>query len=97
MTLCVMTCPGLAWAQSEGESFPPPKVPPTVKATKSVDRIQVDGRLNEPVWKEAPVVREFTRMEPRQGGTYYDVPETILVDRSNKQQKQKNEQYERNI
>jgi hypothetical protein len=51
-------------------NFPPPPVAPVLYAVETQEAITVDGRLNEPVWSHAPVIKDFFRMEPRQGGAY---------------------------
>lgn len=51
-------------------NFPPPSVAPVVVALPTAAPIKVDGILDEAVWQAAPVVQDFFRMEPRQGGAY---------------------------
>jgi hypothetical protein len=51
-------------------NFPPPATPPTVYAVEAMETVIVDGRLNETVWQQAPVVKDFFRIEPRQGGAF---------------------------
>jgi hypothetical protein len=51
-------------------NFPPPATAPVVYAVETQETIIIDGRLNEPVWSRAPVIKDFFRMEPRQGGVY---------------------------
>jgi hypothetical protein len=44
----------------------------------------VDGILQEPIWQKAPVVRDFFRMEPRQGGAYLHNTEVrVVYDKKN--------------
>ncbi len=63
------------------ENFPPPAVPPTVKATKAKGKITVDGKLDEPDWQEKATINHFFRTEPRQGGEYkYPTSVKILYD-----------------
>lgn len=65
-------------------NFPPPETSPIVYAIEANDEIIVDGRLNEPIWQQAPVIKDFFRMEPRQGGDYlYDTYVRILFDKKN--------------
>jgi len=52
------------------ENFPPPAVPPTVKAVPAAGKITVDGKLDEPAWQRAETTSAFFRTEPRQGGAY---------------------------
>lgn len=51
-------------------NFPPPEVPPVIYAVEVKETINLDGHLDEVVWKTAPVLNRFFRMEPRQGGDY---------------------------
>jgi hypothetical protein len=51
-------------------NFPPPATSLTVYAIASNENLIVDGRLNEAVWRQAPVIKDFFRIEPRQGGIY---------------------------
>ncbi|MEM6770237.1 MAG: carbohydrate binding family 9 domain-containing protein, partial [Bacteroidota bacterium] len=69
LLIMVALVPGLSTAQST-ENFPPPDVPPTIKALKATGAFSVDGRLDEPSWQSASVTRNFFRVEPRQGGDY---------------------------
>lgn len=57
----------------EDQNFSPPKEPPVVTAHLSTNHIKIDGKLNEPDWQQAQVIKDFFKMEPRQGGSYlYD-------------------------
>src|SRR5256885_15133355 len=38
-----------------------------LSATKITDKITIDGRLDEPVWTDAPRATEFTQKEPDEG------------------------------
>ncbi len=38
-----------------------------VTAIKISEKIQVDGRLDEPVWNREPSIGNFTHVEPRSG------------------------------
>lgn len=65
-------------------NFPPPTVPVAVYAVETMESISVDGKLSEAAWQAAPVIHDFFRMEPRQGGTYrYPTQVRILFDKSN--------------
>ncbi|MCB0628855.1 MAG: DUF5916 domain-containing protein [Saprospiraceae bacterium] len=58
-------------AQVEHEgNFPPPDVPPLVRAVTTEEPVRIDGTLDDEIWRKAPVVKDFFRIEPRQGGTY---------------------------
>lgn len=59
--------PAYLAAQSP-ESFEPPSVPPGFQAAETTEDIILDGRLTENAWSLAPIVKDFFRMEPRQGG-----------------------------
>ncbi len=66
----------------EVENFPPPKVAPVVFAIETKEPIQTDGILNESVWKNAPIIKDFFRMEPRQGGQIlYETFVQIVYDK----------------
>lgn len=68
----------------EAENFPPPATPPVVYAIETKDPVITDGRLNETIWQHAPVVRDFFRMEPRQGGKYlYQTSVQVVYDKRN--------------
>ncbi|HYE56381.1 MAG TPA: DUF5916 domain-containing protein, partial [Chitinophagaceae bacterium] len=65
-------------------NFPPPAVPVRVYAMEATDVISVDGRLSEASWQTAPVIADFFRMEPRQGGTYlHQTLVRIVYDKTN--------------
>src|SRR5262245_12135990 len=38
-----------------------------IHALKVNEKITIDGRFDEPAWKLAPVARDFTQREPREG------------------------------
>jgi len=76
--------PLFSWAQSDTLNFPPPSVPASVYATETKELIEMDGRLNEASWHTTPVVNDFFRVEPRQGGTYlYKTEVRLLFDKKN--------------
>ena len=65
-------------------NFQPPKQAPVVYAVEANGLIVLDGILNEPIWQQAPVVRDFFRMEPRQGGAYLHNTEVrVVYDKKN--------------
>ncbi len=83
--LCVfiMACSSIGIAQPPA-NFPPPATPVVVSAAAASEPITVDGRLNEAAWQQAPVITDFFRTEPRQGGAYrYRTYARILFDRKN--------------
>ncbi|MEM6734854.1 MAG: DUF5916 domain-containing protein [Bacteroidota bacterium] len=68
----------------EDQNFSPPKNPPVVTAHLATNRIKIDGKLNEPDWRQSEVIKDFFRMEPRQGGSYlYDTQVKLLYDEKN--------------
>lgn len=65
-------------------NFPPPLTAPIVYARETQESIAIDGKLIEPAWLDAPVIDDFFRMEPRQGGTYlYKSLVRVLYDKRN--------------
>jgi len=72
------------FSQASTENFPPPQTPPVVKAAKTTAKIALDGSLDEADWQAAPLIADFFRMEPKQGGNY-DFPTTVrlLFDEKN--------------
>ncbi len=55
------------WAQDNPDIFPPPEVSPVVQATRAIGEIDIDGRLDEPSWKNAVAITEFVQKDPIQG------------------------------
>ncbi|TAF91125.1 MAG: hypothetical protein EAZ47_10335 [Bacteroidetes bacterium] len=65
-------------------NFPPPAIPVSVYATAATEPVTVDGKLNETDWQKAPIVSQFFRTEPRQGGSYkFATQVRILFDKKN--------------
>ncbi|HMO31721.1 MAG TPA: DUF5916 domain-containing protein [Lacibacter sp.] len=65
-------------------NFPPSQAAPMVRAIEVTEPMLVDGKLSEAVWSRAVAVKDFFRMEPRQGGSYlYETWVKILFDRKN--------------
>ncbi len=84
LVLALLTSPGLTFAQGDTLNFPPPVVPVSVFAVETSERISIDGKLSEPSWQGAPVISDFFRMEPRQGGAYlHQTLVRMLFDKSN--------------
>ncbi len=76
--------PFFSTAQNDTLNFPPPVVAPVVYAIETKETITVDGKLNEAIWQQAPMVKDFFRMEPRQGGKYlYETLVRVLYDKKN--------------
>jgi hypothetical protein len=65
-------------------NFDPPENPPSFQAVETNETITLDGRLTESAWSTTPLVKDFFRMEPRQGGTYvYETYVQVLSDKRN--------------
>jgi len=65
-------------------NFPPPAKAPVIYAVETKDNMSVDGRLNEACWAVAPPVKDFFRVQPRQGGDYvYQSTVKIVFDKRN--------------
>ncbi|MGC4103734.1 DUF5916 domain-containing protein [Ferruginibacter sp.] len=65
-------------------NFPPPENPPAVFATRAKQAVVIDGRLDELCWQQAPIVKDFFRMEPRQGGRIlYETQVRVVFDSKN--------------
>jgi Domain of unknown function (DUF5916)/Carbohydrate family 9 binding domain-like len=65
-------------------NFPPPAVAPVVYAIETNEDISIDGKLNEAIWKAAPIITDFFRVEPRQGGKYlYETLVRVVYDKKN--------------
>ncbi len=55
-----------------------------MQAVRAEGKITVDGELRESDWRKAPVIADFFRMEPRQGGSYlYPTEVRLLYDQKN--------------
>jgi len=71
-------------AQQENNYFPPPVIPVEIIASRAFGTIQIDGKLDETDWANAPEISDFYRVEPLQGGTYnYKTTVKILFDDRN--------------
>lgn len=69
---------------TSAENFPPPAVSPRIVVTEVTENMKTDGRLDEAVWRTAPVVTDFFRMEPRQGGeVVYPTHVQVIFDKKN--------------
>ena len=66
------------------ENFPPPEQPPVIQASRTNDKITIDGKLEEATWQSATPVTDFFRIEPRQGGVY-QYPSSVRVLYDDKQ------------
>lgn len=65
-------------------NFLPPAIPPSVFAVETTENMTLDGKLTEAVWQRAPIIDDFFRQEPRQGGDVrYKTRVQIVFDRRN--------------
>jgi hypothetical protein len=65
-------------------NFQPPIQAPVVYAVEADGIMVVDGILQEKIWQKAPAVKDFFRMEPRQGGAYLHNTEVrVVYDKKN--------------
>ncbi|MEO1652560.1 MAG: sugar-binding protein, partial [Bacteroidota bacterium] len=68
----------------DSENFPPPEEPLIIKALRTNEKMQIDGKLEESIWQSVPSIRDFFRTEPRQGGNIkYKTEVKILFDGKN--------------
>ena len=75
----------IATAQNkQTDNFPQPENPIEIRATKTLSKISIDGKLDELDWKNAQVITDFYRVEPVQGGIIKNPTEVrILFDDKN--------------
>lgn len=65
-------------------NFPPPLISPVIYAIETNEKMVIDGILNENIWQKATEVKDFFRMEPRQGGKYlYETLVKVVFDKKN--------------
>ena len=65
-------------------NFPPPLIAPVIYAIETNENLVIDGKLNESIWQKAAEVKDFFRMEPRQGGKYlYETFVKVVFDKKN--------------
>ncbi|PQJ79993.1 DUF5916 domain-containing protein [Polaribacter porphyrae] len=70
--------------KKETDNFPPPENPVEIQATKTNNKIIIDGKLDESDWQNAKVITQFFRVEPVQGGNIKNPTEVrILFDDKN--------------
>jgi hypothetical protein len=87
--LCLLCCLIVATqlAAQKGRdtlNFFPPAIPPSVFAVETTENISLDGKLLEAVWQRAPIIDDFFRMEPRQGGSVqYKTRVQVAFDKKN--------------
>jgi hypothetical protein len=68
--VCVLSvaamCPARAFAQSgDGIDYTTARFDRKLLATRAAGPVTLDGRLDEPAWREAPVAQHFIQNEPR--------------------------------
>lgn len=74
--LLILTSKGIAQ-----NSFPPPDEPIRIKAYRAAEKIILDGKLTESIWKSIPPIRGFKQVEPRQGDPAdFDTDVKIVFD-----------------
>jgi hypothetical protein len=71
-------------AQETNPNFAPPAKAPLVYTVRAHTPIHTDGKLDEPDWQKAPLISDFFRQEPRQGGTvtYYTQVRLLYDDKN---------------
>jgi hypothetical protein len=62
-----------------GGGIDQPRVAPTAAATRVTTPPQLDGRLNDPVWAQAPVINTFTQRDPQEGQPASEQTEVRIV------------------
>ena len=83
-TLLLMAIIFRTYGQSDSDNFPPPAQAQVVQAIKAHAPIKIDGKLDELDWQRVEPLKDFFRMEPRQGGKYlYETRVKVLFDRKN--------------
>jgi hypothetical protein len=81
MNMLLMLFGSTGFAQT---NFDPPTVAPSFRAMPITETISLDGKLLEASWQQAEPVKDFFRMEPRQGGKYlYETEVRVLFDKKN--------------
>ncbi len=66
------------------DNFPPPEKPIEIRASRALERMAIDGNLNETDWQRAEPITNFFRVEPTQGGDIKNATEVrVLYDDKN--------------
>lgn len=69
------------FAQKLPQTFPPPSEPPEFPAYRISVAIELDGKLDEPDWENAEVIRNFVQQNPNQGQpASFDTEVRVLYD-----------------
>jgi hypothetical protein len=70
-----------AWGQPSGIDYATARLDRRLPATRTADLITLDGLLDEPGWRDAPVARGFLQSEPREGQpATFDTEVRVLHD-----------------
>lgn len=77
LVICLLSVYG--HTQTNNQDFPPPESPPIVEAIRVQGQIIIDGKLEELAWQNAPIISDFFRREPRQGGEIMHKTEVRLL------------------
>lgn len=78
----LLLVPALAGAQANGAiDYGTARLDRKLAATRATGPIQLDGRLDEPAWADAPVARDFIQNDPREGRpATFDTEVRMLYD-----------------
>jgi hypothetical protein len=71
----LLLLPAMAWAQTAPSGRPVP----SVRAVRSAAPIVLDGRLDEPAWREASPATGFTQSDPKEGQAATERTEVRVV------------------
>ncbi len=72
-------CLSVSILAQSAENFDPPDQPLEIFAIRATEKIILDGILDEESWANAPVIKDFFRIEPRQGGTLMHSTEVRII------------------
>lgn len=65
--LILLVCFRVQAQKHKAGNFPPLKTPLQIEVPRIETKIKIDGKLNESDWKNAKIINDFFRREPRQG------------------------------
>jgi hypothetical protein len=81
--LILLTISYLSFSQ-DGTIFQPQNPPKEISGLKIIENININGRLDEAVWKNTPVANGFFKQFPDQGGSpKFDTQIKILYNKKN--------------
>src|SRR5438067_5610508 len=66
MAFLTWLCAASLSAQTSTPRSPAPDLP-TARAARLTGTIRLDGKLDEPAWRDAPVTDAFTQVDPEEG------------------------------